>query len=147
MKRKKSPCASASRPRLHPSAMVRIRRCEGAKGVRNGVARLVASHDAIVSAFNPVCGNQGLHNIQFKDTRAIITSVNKAGDCTIAVGQQDRQFGGSTGSLRYGSAGIRHRVYTGSARDARRPEHAAKRITPGLVFLPPLPTTSLRADG
>ncbi|HSL04068.1 MAG TPA: NAD(P)H-binding protein [Nitrospiraceae bacterium] len=82
----------------HPERLTsyqKLRRHKGDVYKEDGVARLVASHDTIVSAVNPGWGQP--RPPQFKDTRAIITAVNKAGDCTIAVGQQDRQFGRSTG--------------------------------------------------
>jgi putative NADH-flavin reductase len=43
------------------------------------VARLVAGHDAVISAFNPGWGNPGIYNLQVKGTKAIINGVKKAG--------------------------------------------------------------------
>lgn len=43
------------------------------------VARLVAGHEAVVSAFNPGWGNPDIYNLQVKGTQAIINGVKKAG--------------------------------------------------------------------
>jgi len=43
------------------------------------VARLVAGHDAVISAFNPGWTNPDIYNEQVKGTRAIIDGVKKAG--------------------------------------------------------------------
>lgn len=43
------------------------------------VARLVASHDAVISAFNPGWGDPDIFERQVKGTRAIIDGVKKAG--------------------------------------------------------------------
>ncbi|OQW30503.1 MAG: 3-beta hydroxysteroid dehydrogenase [Nitrospira sp. SG-bin1] len=43
------------------------------------VARLVAGHDAVISAFNPGWSNPDIYNLQLKGTRAIIDGVKKAG--------------------------------------------------------------------
>ena len=43
------------------------------------VARLVADHDAVISAFNPGWTNPDIYNQQVKGTRAIINGVKKAG--------------------------------------------------------------------
>lgn len=43
------------------------------------VARLVAGHDAVISAFNPGWSNPDIYNQQVKGTRAIINGVKKAG--------------------------------------------------------------------
>lgn len=43
------------------------------------MARLVAGHDAIISAFNPGWSNPDIYNQQIKGTRAIIDGVKKAG--------------------------------------------------------------------
>jgi putative NADH-flavin reductase len=43
------------------------------------VARLVASHDAVISAFNPGWGNPDMYNLQVKGTQAIISGGKKAG--------------------------------------------------------------------
>ena len=43
------------------------------------VARLVAGHEAVISAFNPGWGNPDIYNLQVKGTQAIISGVKKAG--------------------------------------------------------------------
>jgi hypothetical protein len=43
------------------------------------VARLVAGHDAVISAFNPGWSNPDIYNLQVKGTKAIINGVKKAG--------------------------------------------------------------------
>lgn len=43
------------------------------------VARLVAGHDAVISAFNPGWKNQNLYEDQVRGTTAIIGAVKKAG--------------------------------------------------------------------
>lgn len=43
------------------------------------VARLVAGHHAVISAFNPGWGNPDIYNLQVKGTQAIINGVKKAG--------------------------------------------------------------------
>lgn len=43
------------------------------------VARLVAGHDAVISAFNPGWTNPDIYNVQVKGTRAIINAVKRAG--------------------------------------------------------------------
>jgi putative NADH-flavin reductase len=43
------------------------------------VARFVAGHDAVISAFNPGWSNPDIYNQQVKGTRAIINGVKKAG--------------------------------------------------------------------
>ena len=43
------------------------------------VARLVAGHDAVISAFNPGWSNPDIYNQQVRGTRAIINGVKKAG--------------------------------------------------------------------
>ena len=42
------------------------------------VARLVAGHEAVISAFNPGWGNPDIYNLQVKGTQAIIDGVKKA---------------------------------------------------------------------
>lgn len=42
------------------------------------VARLVAGHEAVISAFNPGWGNPDIYNLQVKGTQAIIAGVKKA---------------------------------------------------------------------
>jgi uncharacterized protein len=43
------------------------------------VARCVAGHDVVISAFNPGWSNPGIYDQQVKGTRAIINGVKKAG--------------------------------------------------------------------
>lgn len=43
------------------------------------VARLVAGHDAVISAFNPGWTNPDIHDLQVKGTKTIIAGVKKAG--------------------------------------------------------------------
>jgi putative NADH-flavin reductase len=43
------------------------------------MARVVAGHDAVISAFNPGWGNPDIYNLQVKGTKAIIDGVKKAG--------------------------------------------------------------------
>lgn len=43
------------------------------------VARLVAGHAVVISAFNPGWGNPDIYNLQVKGTQAIINGVKKAG--------------------------------------------------------------------
>jgi putative NADH-flavin reductase len=43
------------------------------------VARLVAGHDAVISAFNPGWSNPDIYSQQVKGTQAIISGVKKAG--------------------------------------------------------------------
>lgn len=45
----------------------------------NEVARLVAGHDAVISAFNPGWTNPDIYDLQVKGTKAIIAGVKKAG--------------------------------------------------------------------
>ena len=47
--------------------------------IEDEVARLVADHDAVISAFNPGWSNPDLYNQQVKGTTAIINGVKKAG--------------------------------------------------------------------
>jgi len=49
------------------------------------VARLVAGHEAVVSAFNPGWGNPDVYNLQVKGMRAIIDGVKKGGNQAIVV--------------------------------------------------------------
>ena len=58
-------------PKLHPQ--------KGNVYNEEEVARLVAGHDAVISAFNPGWSNPDLYNQQVKGTRAIISGVKKAG--------------------------------------------------------------------
>ena len=46
---------------------------------KDEVARLVAGHDAVISAFNPGWRNPDIYNQQVKGTRSIIHGVKKAG--------------------------------------------------------------------
>ena len=43
------------------------------------MARLVAGHDAVISAFNPGWSNPDIYNQQVKGTHTIIDGVKKAG--------------------------------------------------------------------
>jgi uncharacterized protein len=43
------------------------------------IARLVAGHDAVISAFNPGWSNPDIYALQVKGTRAIINGVKRAG--------------------------------------------------------------------
>lgn len=43
------------------------------------VARLVAGHDAVISAFNPGWGDPNIYHLQVKGTKSIIDGVKKAG--------------------------------------------------------------------
>ena len=47
--------------------------------IEDEVARFVAGHDAVISAFNPGWSNPDLYNQQVKGTTAIINGVKKAG--------------------------------------------------------------------
>ena len=58
-------------PKLHPQ--------KGDVYNEEEVARLVAGHDAVISAFNPGWSNPDIYNQQVKGTRAIISGVKKAG--------------------------------------------------------------------
>lgn len=58
-------------PNLHPQ--------KGDVSGTDEVARLVAGHDAVISAFNPGWGNPDIYNQQVKGTKAIISGVKKAG--------------------------------------------------------------------
>jgi len=58
-------------PKLHPQ--------KGDVYNEEEVARLVAGHDAVISAFNPGWRNPDIYNQQVKGTRAIINGVKKAG--------------------------------------------------------------------
>jgi putative NADH-flavin reductase len=58
-------------PKLHPQ--------EGNVYNEDEVARLVAGHNAVISAFNPGWSNPDIYNEQVKGTRAIINGVKKAG--------------------------------------------------------------------
>lgn len=58
-------------PKLHPQ--------KGDVYNADEVARLVAGHDAVISAFNPGWVNPDIYNLQVKGTQAIINGVKKAG--------------------------------------------------------------------
>jgi putative NADH-flavin reductase len=58
-------------PKLHPK--------KGDVYDADEVARLVAGHDAVISAFNPGGSDPDIYNHQIKGTRAIINGVKKAG--------------------------------------------------------------------
>jgi putative NADH-flavin reductase len=58
-------------PKLHPQ--------KGDVYNADEVARLVAGHDAVISAFNPGWSNPDIYNQQVRGTRAIINGVKKAG--------------------------------------------------------------------
>ena len=58
-------------PKLHPQ--------KGDVYKDEEVTRLVAGHDAVISAFNPGWSNPDIYNQQVKGTDAIINGVKKAG--------------------------------------------------------------------
>jgi hypothetical protein len=58
-------------PKLHPQ--------KGNVYNEDEVARLVAGHNAVISAFNPGWSNPDIYNEQVKGTRAVINGVKKAG--------------------------------------------------------------------
>lgn len=60
-----------ARPKLHPQ--------KGDVHSEDEVARLVAGHDAVISAFNPGWGDPDIYSLQVSGTRAIIAGVKKAG--------------------------------------------------------------------
>ena len=97
------------------------------------VARWVAGHDAVISAFNPGWSNPDIYNQQIKGTQAIIDGVKKAGAKRLL-------FVGGAGSLevearrpvgRYSR--VPERVETGLTRNPGRLESAAQRIGLGMV--------------
>lgn len=66
----------------HPEKLqlhARVRPVKGDVYNPDEVVRLVAGHDAVVSAFNPGWGNPDIYDQQVKGTRAIIDGVKKAG--------------------------------------------------------------------
>jgi putative NADH-flavin reductase len=66
----------------HPEKLQSQMKLHAQKGdVQNEdeVARLVAGHDAVISAFNPGWTNSDLYSQQVKGTRAIINGVKRAG--------------------------------------------------------------------
>jgi putative NADH-flavin reductase len=58
-------------PKLHPQ--------KGNVYLEDDVARLVAGHNAVISAFNPGWSNPDIYDEQVNGTRAIINGVKKAG--------------------------------------------------------------------
>lgn len=58
-------------PKLHPQ--------KGDVYNEDEVARLVAGHEAVISAFNPGWSNPDIYNLQVKGAKAIISGVKKAG--------------------------------------------------------------------
>jgi uncharacterized protein len=60
-----------SHPKLHPQ--------KGDIYNADEVARLVAGHDAVISAFNPGWSDPDIYNYQVKGTRSIIDGVKKSG--------------------------------------------------------------------
>jgi hypothetical protein len=58
-------------PKLHP--------LKGDVYNENDVARMVAGHDVVISAFNPGWNNPDIYQQQVKGSRAIINGVKKAG--------------------------------------------------------------------
>ena len=67
----RNPGALTPHPRLHPK--------KGDVYNEDDVVRLVAGHDAVISAFNPGWTNQDIYNQQVKGARSIINGVKKAG--------------------------------------------------------------------
>lgn len=63
--------------KLEPHAKLRPQ--QGDISNEDEVARLVAGHDAVISAFNPGWDNPDIYNLQIKGTRSIINGVKKAG--------------------------------------------------------------------
>ncbi|MEP6887809.1 MAG: NAD(P)-dependent oxidoreductase [Nitrospirales bacterium] len=63
--------------KLQPQAKLRAQK--GDVYNEDDVARVVAGHDAVISAFNPGWSNPDIYNQQVKGTRAIINGVKKAG--------------------------------------------------------------------
>jgi putative NADH-flavin reductase len=58
-------------PKLHPQ--------KGDVYNADEVARLVAGHEIVISAFNPGWGNPDIYDLQVKGTKAIIHGVKKSG--------------------------------------------------------------------
>jgi putative NADH-flavin reductase len=67
----RDPTKLKAHPKLHPQ--------KGDVYNADEVGRLVAGHDAVISAFNPGWGNPDIYNQQVRGTRAIINGVKKAG--------------------------------------------------------------------
>ena len=63
--------------KVKPHPKLRPHKANVQKG--DEVTRSVASHDAVISAFNPGWSNPDIYNQQVKGTRAIIDGVKKAG--------------------------------------------------------------------
>jgi len=66
----------------HPEKLTTHPKLRAEKGDvyhENEVARLVAGHDAVISAFNPGWTNPDIYDLQVKGTKAIIAGVKKAG--------------------------------------------------------------------
>lgn len=57
----------------------RLRPVKGDVYDADDVARLVAGHDAVISAFNPGWGNPDIYNLQVRGTESIIEGVKRAG--------------------------------------------------------------------
>ena len=57
----------------------RLRPVKGDVYDADDVARLVAVHDAVISAFNPGWGNPDIYNLQVRGTESIIEGVKRAG--------------------------------------------------------------------
>ena len=67
----RNPIKLKPHPKLHPH--------DGDVQNEDEVARLVADHDAVISAFNPGWSSPDIYNQQVRGTRAIIDGVKKAG--------------------------------------------------------------------
>ena len=76
--------------KLQPHANLRPEK--GDVYTADDVARLVAGHDAVISAFNPGWGNPDIYNLQVKGAQGIIDGVKRAGVKRLL-------FVGGTGSL------------------------------------------------
>ncbi|HKR80476.1 MAG TPA: NAD(P)-dependent oxidoreductase [Nitrospira sp.] len=66
----------------NPEKLQAHQKLHGRKGDvynEDDVARFVAGHEAVISAFNPGWGNPDIYNQQVKGSRAIINGVKKAG--------------------------------------------------------------------
>ena len=73
----RSPPSYGIRRRLTPQPKVHPKK--GDVYNEDEVVRLVAGHDAVISAFNPGWSNPDIYNQQVKGARAIIDGVKKAG--------------------------------------------------------------------
>jgi nucleoside-diphosphate-sugar epimerase len=123
----------------HPEKLTphqKLRPHKGEVYSEDDVARLVEGHDAIISPFNPGWGNQDIYNLQVMGTRAIINGVKKAGIARLLLVGGSGSLGVKPGVQPWICRDSPQSISRGS-RDTRSPEHAAKRINPGLVF--PLP--------